>query len=139
MYSIIIPILFYDMWYYVSHIILHKKLYYIHKIHHAVRHDKLTYSHTNISHRIENIITPLGIIMPYVIMEFSFLHLSIAYIFVGIRGLMRHDNRCIWLIGNHHILHHKYPKYNYGEYWIDTMCGTLCPYKEEYIYGLIYI
>ena len=57
--------------------------------------------------------------------------------FCSIRGFMRHDNRCIWLIGNHHILHHKYPNYNYGEYWIDSICGTLCPYKEEY--GLIYI
>ena len=26
--------------------------------------------------------------------------------------MMRHDERCIFLIGNHHLLHHKYPNYN---------------------------
>jgi sterol desaturase/sphingolipid hydroxylase (fatty acid hydroxylase superfamily) len=52
--------------------------------------------------------------------------------------MMRHDDRFSWLIGNHHILHHKYPKYNFGEYWIDKMFGTLYPNKSEYIYGELY-
>lgn len=137
MYLIILHILCYDLWFYVSHRFLHHKtIYYIHKLHHSVPHHTLTYSHTNIGHRIENIVSPAGIILPCV-MEFSYLQL--CYMFVGLRGAMRHDNRCIWLIGNHHILHHKYPNYNYGEYWIDKMCGTSCPHTEDYIYGLIYM
>ena len=38
--------------------------------------------------------------------------------------MMRHDRRFIFIVGNHHLLHHKYQKYNYGEYWIDMLCGT---------------
>jgi sterol desaturase/sphingolipid hydroxylase (fatty acid hydroxylase superfamily) len=52
---------------------------------------------------------------------------------------MRHDERCIWLIGNHHILHHKYPQYNYGEYWLDKLFKTNYPKEDEYIKGLIYL
>jgi sterol desaturase/sphingolipid hydroxylase (fatty acid hydroxylase superfamily) len=52
--------------------------------------------------------------------------------------MLRHDNRFSWLIGNHHLLHHKYVKYNFGEYWIDCLCGTNYPNQNEYIYGKIY-
>ena len=53
--------------------------------------------------------------------------------------MMRHDDRFTWLIGNHHLLHHKYPQYNYGEYWLDWLGGTLYPLREEAKQGLIYI
>jgi sterol desaturase/sphingolipid hydroxylase (fatty acid hydroxylase superfamily) len=52
--------------------------------------------------------------------------------------MMRHDDRLIWLIGNHHLLHHKYPLYNFGEYWLDSLMGTEYPNKYEYKYGLLY-
>ena len=39
----------------------------------------------------------------------------------------------------HHLLHHKHPSYNYGEYWIDLLCGTTYPNDEEYEYGMIYM
>jgi sterol desaturase/sphingolipid hydroxylase (fatty acid hydroxylase superfamily) len=38
--------------------------------------------------------------------------------------MMRHDDRCSFIIGNHHLIHHQYPNYNYGEYWIDYLCKT---------------
>jgi sterol desaturase/sphingolipid hydroxylase (fatty acid hydroxylase superfamily) len=63
----------------------------------------------------------------------------IAWIIIMFRGLARHDNRCSWLIGNHHILHHKYPKYNFGEYWLDLTFGTLCPEVNQYKRGIIYM
>ena len=53
--------------------------------------------------------------------------------------MLRHDKRFIWLIGNHHILHHKYPRYNFGEYWLDKLFRTNYPNKNEYEYGLIYM
>jgi len=53
--------------------------------------------------------------------------------------MLRHDNRFIWLIGNHHILHHKHPKYNFGEYWLDKLFQTDYPNLDEYEFGMIYI
>ena len=62
----------------------------------------------------------------------------IASLMIAARGYMRHDHRYSFLIGNHHLLHHKNPKYNFGEYWIDSLFGTKYPNKYEYIYGKIY-
>ena len=53
--------------------------------------------------------------------------------------MMRHDERCIWLIGNHHLLHHKYSQYNFGEYWLDALCGTKYPNHAEYKHGFLYL
>lgn len=52
---------------------------------------------------------------------------------------MRHDHNFIWLIGNHHLLHHKNINYNFGEYWIDYLCNTKYPFEKDYKYGIIYI
>jgi sterol desaturase/sphingolipid hydroxylase (fatty acid hydroxylase superfamily) len=38
--------------------------------------------------------------------------------------MMRHDKRFVWLIGDHHLLHHRDGRYNFGEGWIDSLCGT---------------
>lgn len=38
--------------------------------------------------------------------------------------MLRHDYRCSWLIGNHHLIHHMHPNYNYGEYWLDYLFNT---------------
>jgi hypothetical protein len=62
----------------------------------------------------------------------------VAVAFVGARGAMRHDHRFTPWIGNHHILHHKYPRFNFGEFWIDACFGTQCPYVDDYEYGLFY-
>ena len=61
-----------------------------------------------------------------------------SIIILNIRGMLRHDYRFIWLVGNHHLLHHKYPQYNYGEYWLDYLFGTNLN-NNECISGLIYI
>jgi sterol desaturase/sphingolipid hydroxylase (fatty acid hydroxylase superfamily) len=31
------------------------------------------------------------------------------------------------LVGDHHLIHHQYPNYNYGEVWLDQLCGTRRP------------
>ena len=128
----------YDIWYYISHIALHKYLYTIHKHHHAVNYNTMTYKDTYVGHYLESVIQGLGIMIPllWVTINWSFM---LALLFVNIRGMMRHDIRCIWLIGNHHILHHRYPKYNFGEYWLDRLWGTQYPNKLEYKVGLIYL
>lgn len=137
--SFFLYILCYDMWFYASHVILHTHpIYYIHKIHHGSRYSSLTYRDTSVAHAFENVIQPLGIFIPLVFNGKSLYVFIFAFFIVSIRGLMRHDFRCAWLIGNHHLLHHKYINYNYGEYWIDTICGTKYPIESEYIYGKIY-
>jgi lathosterol oxidase len=129
----------YDIWFYISHIILHNKyIYFIHKIHHSKLYHTLNYNDTYVSHYLENIIQPIGIFIPFLFYKTSMLTFLFAFFIISIRGLMRHDNKYSWLIGNHHLLHHKYINYNFGEYWIDTICCTKYPNNNEYIYGKIY-
>jgi hypothetical protein len=45
--------------------------------------------------------------------------LIVILLILNIRGMMRHDEKFVFLIGNHHLLDHKYPKYKFGEFWID--------------------
>ena len=120
----------YDLWFYISHIGLHHMYIYkmIHKHHHSVDYNTMTYKDTYIGHYAESVIQGIGIFVPllWININWSF---YIALLLINIRGMMRHDVRCIPWIGNHHILHHKYPKYNFGEFWLDYCCGTQCPYE----------
>ena len=130
--SILFHIVSYDLWFYLSHIMLHKirhpNIKDIHSIHHAVPYEQLKWYNASDGHIIENIIQPLGILFPCIF--FIDIHsIIITSLFVTIRGSMRHDHRFCWLIGNHHLLHHKYPEYNYSEYYIDYIFGTLYPGK----------
>jgi len=134
-----ICILCYDMWYYVAHIFLHdKNIYFIHKIHHKKSYSDLTYLDSNVNHMLEVPIQNIGLLIPFTVCKIDYLTLLFAYVFILIRGYMEHDNRFTSIIGNHHLLHHRYPKYNFGEYWIDYLCGTKYPNDDEYIYGIIY-
>ena len=136
--KILLHIICYDIWFYFSHIILHtKNIYSIHKIHHSVPYQELTYMDTHRAHWIENIVQNLGLYIPC-FFEFSIYPIITSFTIISIRGMMRHDDRCSGLIGNHHILHHKYRNYNFGEHWIDSLFGTTYPDKKEYIYGKIY-
>jgi lathosterol oxidase len=131
----------YDIWFYISHIILHQSDCYkaIHKEHHAVDYKKMNYMDTYVSHFIEGPFQGIGIIIPFLFIDFNLYVFLYSLIIVNIRGMLRHDVRYIWLIGNHHILHHKYPQYNFGEYWLDTLFDTRCPIVSEYKKGLIYL
>ena len=139
MINILFHIISHDIWFYISHIFLHNpKIYFIHKVHHKKLYNQLTYKDATEGTLLEHIIEPLGIFIPYFLITFTFRDLFISFIIINIRNLLRHDDKFSFLIGNHHLLHHKYPKYNFGEYWIDKIFGTLYPNKSEYIYGKIY-
>ena len=140
MWSIIAHIFCYDVWFYISHLFLHEPKIYglIHNIHHSIPLRDLDYTSTHVAHYAENIIQPLGFFIPFFIFGFKPGCAIISFSIISVRGLLRHDDRFSWLIGNHHLLHHKYVKYNFGEYWIDRLCGTNYPNKKEYIYGKIY-
>lgn len=138
--QIIIQILCYDIWFYISHVILHYPIpyKYIHLKHHLKNYEQLYLLDAYEGNIFESIVQSLGVFLPYFIFDIDMVYLIISCFITNLRGLLRHDNRFSWLIGNHHILHHKNKKYNYGEYWIDKLFGTQYPYKEDYIFGKIY-
>jgi sterol desaturase/sphingolipid hydroxylase (fatty acid hydroxylase superfamily) len=61
--NMLLYILFYDLWFYFSHILLHTNTLYqiVHKLHHQTPYSALTYEDTNKAHILENFIQPLGI------------------------------------------------------------------------------
>jgi len=141
LYYVTIHVISYDIWFYISHIILHKNIAYrlIRKQHHSTDYRTLRYSDTYIGHFIESPFQGLGFLFPLLFIKFDIYAFLLALIIVNVRGMLRHDNKCIWLIGNHHILHHKYPQYNFGEFWIDWLFGTNYTNTDEYIQGIIYM
>jgi len=84
----------------------------------------------------------IGTLAPFLFIEFTPSNIytfMLSIVLINMRGMMRHDTRFTWLIGNHHILHHQYPQYNFGEYWLDKLFGTKYPNTHEYEFGVIYI
>jgi len=123
----IIFILFYDVWFYVSHIIMHrnKMLHSIHSEHHSEK--KPCFLDTYRAHWFETVFQGIGLLVPAFLIEYSWAQAFLVFAFLNIRGMMRHDDRCSFITGPHHLMHHKHPSYNFGEYWIDRLCGTLLP------------
>ena len=137
MLGIIFYVLGYDIWFYISHILLHSDLLWkYHKVHHEIIYPKWTDTYTG--HILEGPFQSMGFLVPLLFIEFSLIEFVIAYIFVNVRGMMRHDDRTIWLIGNHHLLHHMYFNCNYGEYWLDWLFGTSIKDRNKVEKGLIY-
>ena len=137
---IIFYILSYDIWFYISHVILHNKLYKtIHKIHHIIDYKTMIYSDTYVGHFLETPFQGIGIIFPLLFIKLNLYMFLCSLLIINTRGMLRHDVNFVWLIGNHHILHHKYPQYNFGEYWLDKICGTIYPNQNEYKKGIIYM
>lgn len=118
----------YDIWFYFSHILLHQPFLYktIHHFHHDISYPTMTFMDTYVGHWAEGPFQGLGLILPFVFLPWDPYSCLVALVFVNVRGMMRHDHRCSWLIGKHHLLHHKHPRYNYGEKWLDSLFGTLC-------------
>ena len=134
---VILSIITYDIWFYISHVILHHRAAYkYHKQHHEKRNPKfLDVYH---GHWLESPFQGLGLFIPMLFLTYSANDILSSMIIVNVRGMMRHDERTVYLIGNHHLLHHLHPAYNFGEYWLDSLCGTLYPKQEEYRAGLLY-
>jgi sterol desaturase/sphingolipid hydroxylase (fatty acid hydroxylase superfamily) len=126
MINILVSIIGYDSWFYISHLILHTQYFYFyHKEHHR-NIINLTFLDTYTGHILEGPFQGIGIFLPYLFnLSMTVSEIIIVLLIVNIRGMMRHDYRCIWLIGDHHLLHHQYYNCNYGEYWIDYIFNTL--------------
>jgi lathosterol oxidase len=139
--NIIFLILSYDIWFYISHIILHNIYFYknIHRIHHSIKYENINYKDTYTGHFIEGPFQGIGFLFPLFFIDLNLYAIFISLLLINTRGMLRHDKRFIWLIGNHHLLHHKYSRYNFGEYWLDKLFRTNYPNIDEYEYGLIYM
>ena len=118
-------VFFYDIWFYMSHVLLHRpQLYWIHKLHHSKLNP--TFPDTYLGHPLESPLQGLGFLVPFATqIPFNWVETTLALLFVNVRGILRHDARTAWLVGTHHLLHHQHFTCNYGEYWIDAICGTL--------------
>jgi lathosterol oxidase len=119
----ILYVIYYDFCYYFLHRLLHTRLLYpIHKIHH--KYKPFYYDFYNV-HIFEIPITSIGLLIAIYLYKLYIYQLLLCILFINIRGMMHHDDRFIFFVGDHHLIHHKYLKCNYGEYWVDYLFGTI--------------
>ena len=116
----------YDIWFYTLHYILHNIYLYskIHRFHHQINYNELTYINSYTSHIIEKPLSYAGVLIPCLFNNYNKNAIYCSLLFINIRDALRHDKRFIWLVGEHHLLHHKYPQYNFGEEWLDEFFWT---------------
>ncbi len=126
MLQFLLHVLGYDLWFYASHLLLHTRPLYalVHKKHHEIW--KPHYMDTYYGHWFEGPFQSVGFLLPWAIMDVGWVSCIVALVFVNARGMLRHESRLAWLVGNHHLLHHTLTRCNYGEYWLDRLCGTHC-------------
>jgi len=123
MFLFILNILSYDIWFYFCHRLLHTSyIYKYHQKHHTIKEPN--WFDTYYASMVENCILGIGIFFPIIYFHVFDYECICSIIFINIRGLIRHETRLKHIFGDHHLIHHKYLKYNYGEYWLDTIFGT---------------
>lgn len=125
--DIFLYVFFYDVWFYFSHIMMHKvePLRKIHMSHHTVFYKQMTFLDAYTGHLIETPLQSLGFLLPLLFRDFVWCPFVVSVVFVNARNMVRHDfYYSVKYFGNHHIIHHKYYYCNFGEYWIDRLFQT---------------
>jgi lathosterol oxidase len=119
----------YDVWFYLSHVMLHWPWLFrrVHRIHHE-RVTGLRWPDAYHGHWFESVFQGAGFLLPLMLgvgwgME-AWPGWVAAVVFVNARGMARHDARLVDWIGDHHVVHHRDPKVNYGEVWLDWLFRT---------------
>lgn len=116
-------VLGYDVWFYVSHVLLHTRFFYpIHKIHHEKTYP--VWIDTYHGHWFETFFQSFGFFVPLAFVSPTIIQTSLALMYINLRAMLAHDPRGSWLVGTHHLDHHKYLRGNYGVWWIDWVMGT---------------
>ena len=114
----------YDVWFYLSHLLLHTRaLWWLHAEHHSSP-APLHFMDTYKGHWLEGIFQGAGLFVPFIWWSYSWMDVALLLAFVNVRGMLRHDARAVWLVGDYHLLHHENPTKNYGEGWLDWLGGT---------------
>ncbi len=139
MLQLLLHVLGYDLWFYLSHLLLHTPLLYraVHKKHHEIINP--IYKDTYYGHWFEGPFQSIGFLLPWAVTELDYTPFIAALIFVNARGMLRHESRLGWLLGNHHLLHHQLFRCNYGEYWLDKLFNTHCKDMHLVHKGLLHI
>jgi len=125
-----------DLWFYFSHILMHKTwLYKYHSQHHNHSDEVMTWRDTYHAHWIETPLQGLGAFLPGAFLSFrklewSYLELGSAILYLNVRGCIQHEPRLSWLFGKHHIQHHDFQLSNYGQPWVDWIAGTEFHYQQ---------
>jgi lathosterol oxidase len=126
MLHILASVLAYDIWFYLSHVLLHSSvLYKYHKQHHVHVHP--TWPDTYDADLVESAFQGIGMFFPYAFVTYTVADTAIILLVLNVRGALRHDPRGTWIVGDYHLIHHANPSYNYGEPWLDRLCGTANP------------
>ena len=115
-----------DVWYYIIHRAMHTRhLYFLHKKHHATLPNKITLRDAYKGELVEFPLETAGVIVPlFFKKEADYAIFFVAFIFIVVRNLLQHDKRFAKIVGSHHLLHHTYPNYNFGEPWLDRVFST---------------
>lgn len=121
--QLILHIVGYDLWFYLSHLALHTPtLWWIHRIHHEKR--KPLWYDTYHGHWLESAIQGLGFFLPWLDMNVSLPVAAVALLLINVRAMAQHDKRCAWIVGDHHLVHHRNARINFGQPWLDWLGGT---------------
>ena len=114
----------YDLWFYTMHRAMHQVpgMYKYHRKHHSVR--DVFWRHALLSDAAESVLTPLGLFIPMPLVGFSLPAFICASGFCSVRAFAHHDRRCVDLVGDYHLKHHRNPRFNFGQPWIDRLFGT---------------
>ena len=116
-------ILSYDVWFYITHLMLHSStLYWIHKKHHEKTDP--TFVDTYYDHWLESPIQSAGFLLPYAALAFDPIQSTCALVLINARGMLAHDPRGSFITGDYHLIHHKLSNCNYGQPWIDYLMNT---------------
>ncbi len=122
--QVMLHVLGYDIWFYVSHRLLHTRTFWWV---HARHHEKVTglrWLDAYHGHWLESTVQGAGFFFPALFGYWNWWVALLMAFAINARGLARHDERLAWLIGDYHLQHHRSPKVNYGEPWLDALCGT---------------
>jgi len=113
----------YDIWFYLTHLALHTRwLWWIHRIH----HEKVTPSwrDTYYGHWLETGLQSVGFGLPWIFGLQSVWVSLFTFLLINMRGVMHHDPRFSAFVGDYHLIHHRNPRVNFGQPWLDHLGGT---------------
>jgi len=82
---ILFYIVSYDVWFYLSHIILHTYFRKIHAIHHSTLSHKMTYPDTYAGHHMESVFQGLGYLFPLMFFSVNMFNLFVSFVFINLR------------------------------------------------------
>lgn len=123
MLTFLFHIIGYDIWFYLSHRLLHTgALWWIHAEHH--KYVEPRWPDTYKGHILESVLQGLGYGLPFMAGFWSSWETVAALLLINLRGVARHDARTAWLDGGHHLTHHRVFNKNYGEPWLDWLGST---------------